>query len=215
MDVRRNRRVSRRSIVVSAVLLAAIAGGLALHRVAAEQRSLQDDTFSARAGQRLRPDADSPLFYRSVSLPFGDARTNFVLRFRPHSRFRFDFDIQNRGRSPLRIEGLVPPSADSVQMVRFTRLLMQHKLADLQLRRCHGGAADDRARRIRASWSRSSRRVGHAGRITRRGPVEETDVIHLRYSYRGVERTEWFSMPVVARNGLREPEDVGRQGNCG
>ena len=92
-------------------------------RVAADQRSLQDDRFSARAGQRLGPDSDSPLFYRSVSLPFGDAKTNFVLRFRPHLRFRFDFDIQNRGRSPLRRDGVVPSSGG---MMHVRRLLMQH-----------------------------------------------------------------------------------------
>ena len=29
------------------------------------------------------------------------------------------------------------------------------------------------------------------------GSGEGTDAIHLRYSYRGVERTAWFTMPVV------------------
>jgi hypothetical protein len=142
------------------------------------------------------PDADSPLFYRSVRLPFGAAKTNFVLRFRPHSRFRFEFDIQNRGRSPLRIEGLVPPSPDSVQMVRFTRLLMQHKPQTYSY--------------VGATAEPLTIEPGGSGVVVpvleTRGPCrthyspgsgEETDVIRLRYSYRGVERTEWFSMPVV------------------
>jgi hypothetical protein len=188
--------VSRRSIVVAAVLLAAIPGGLALLLWPPSGVPFRTTHSPLGPSSGWGPDADSPLFYRSVSQPFGDAKTNFVLRFRPHSRFRFDFDIQNRGRSPLRIDGLVPPSADSVQMVRFTRLLMQHKPQTFSF---VGATAEPLT--IEPGGFGVVVPVLETGGPCRThysaGSGEGTDAIHLRYSYRGVERTEWFTMPVV------------------
>jgi len=141
------------------------------------------------------PDIGSPLFYRSLTLPFGDAKTNFVLRFKPHSRFRFGFSISNTGDSPVRIEGLEPPSP-GVAMLRLKQLLFQHDPRGMTLE----GATQE-------PLTIEPGQYGFVIPVLETGGpcapnyvdngAEETDSIHLRYRYRGHERTEWYSMPVV------------------
>jgi hypothetical protein len=141
------------------------------------------------------PGAGSPLFYRSIDLPFGDSKTNYVLGFKPHSQFRFGFSVPNNGDSPVRIDGVAPPSPGNA-MLRVKRLLFQHD----PHRMTFSGATEEPL----------TIEPGDEGFVI---PVLETggpcapnwtdngaeswDSIHLRYRYRGHERTEWYSMPVV------------------
>jgi hypothetical protein len=151
------------------------------------------------------PDIDSPLFYRSLSLPFGDSKTNYVLRFEPHSRFRFLFDVYNRGTSPLRIEGVVPPPAGSVQMMRIERLLFQHEPNSFTMA---GATTEPLA--IEAGQHGVLIPVVQTGDPCRAhyeaSSSESFDAIHLRYRYRGKERTERFSLPVVIGMFCGNPE---------
>ena len=142
------------------------------------------------------PDIHSPLFYRSVNMPFGDAKTNIVLGFKPHSEFRFGFNIWNRGDSPLRIEGVVPPEEGSLNMARVTRLLLQHKPNSYGF-----DGATEAPLTIAPGKDGFVIPVIETGGPCRRhyskSGGEAFDSIHLRYRYRGRERTEWYSMPFV------------------
>ena len=188
--------MSLRALLVSVVLVAAIAAGLVLvfwHPTGVPFRSTRSPLGPSHG---FGPDFRSPLYYRSVSLPFGDAKTNFVLRFRPHSEFRFDFDIQNRGGSPVRIEGVVPPRGSRLGMMHIRRMLFQHNPRSFSF----AGATEEPL----------TIAAGRSGVVV---PVIETDgpcmsnhsansgegleSIQLRYSYRGAERTAWYSLPVV------------------
>jgi len=190
------RRLSRRSRVVSAVLAAAIVVGLAIALWPPNGVPFRAARSPLGPSNGYGPDSLSPLFYRSMSLPFGDERTNFVLRFRPHSRFRFDFDIENRGRSPLRIEGVVPTSPDWAGMMHIRRLLFQHNPRSFS----HVGATPDP---LTIEPGRSGVVVpvietdGPCRATYSPGGAEGLESIQLRYSYRGEERTEWYPLPVV------------------
>ena len=76
-------------------------------------------------------------------------------------------------------------------MLRFTRLLMQHKP---QTYSYFGATAEPLT--IEPGGSGVMVPVIETGGSCRThhspGSGEETDAIHLRYPYRGVERTEWF-----------------------
>lgn len=153
-------------------------------------------------GSAFGPDSDSPLFYRSVSLPFGDAKTNFVLRFRPHLRFRFDFDIQNRGRSPLRIDGVVPSSGG---MMHVRRLLMQHNPRSYSF----VGATSEPLTIEPGGYGLVVPVIETGGPCRGNyspGGGESFDTIRLRYSYRGPERTDVYSMPVVVGTVCGNPK---------
>ncbi len=142
------------------------------------------------------PDIHSPLFYRSVNLPFGDSKTNLVLGFKPHSEFRFGFNIRNRGNSPLRIEGVVPPDEGWVGMAPVRRLLLQHKPRNYTF-----DGASEAALTIEPGSDAFVIPVietdGPCRRHYSENGGESFDSIHLRYRYRGRERTEWYSMPFV------------------
>jgi hypothetical protein len=113
--------------VVAAVLVAAIAGGPALVFWPPSSVPFGAAHFPLGGAIAWGPDGKSSLYYRSVSPPFGDGKTTFVLRFRPHSQFRFGVGIPNTGRSPVRIDGIVTTSPDYAGMLRITGLQMQHK----------------------------------------------------------------------------------------
>ena len=141
------------------------------------------------------PGAGSPLFYRSMNLPFGDSKTNYVLRFKPHSHFRFGFSVPNTGNSPVRIEGVEPPSPGHA-MFRVKRLLFQHD----PHRMTFAGATEEPLT-IEPGDEGFVIPVLETGgpcapNYTDNG-AEASDSIQLRYRYRGHERTEWYSMPVV------------------
>jgi len=182
-------------VVVAAVLVAAVVGALV---VLWSPNHVPFRTSHSPLGQSngWAPDIDSPLFYRSVSAPFGDAKTNYVLRFRPHSRFRFGFDVHNNGTSPLRIEGVVPTSADWRGMMHIRHVLMQHKPNDYTF-----DGASSKPLTIEPGGNGFLipiiETAGPCGANYSRGGGESFDTIHLRYSYRGGERTEWYSLPMV------------------
>jgi hypothetical protein len=140
--------VSRRSLVVAAVLVAAIVAGLAL--VFWSPSSVPFRAAHSPLGGAIAwgPDGKSPLYYRSVSPPFGDGRTTFVLRFRPHSQFRFGVGIPNTGRSLLRIDGIVTTRPEYAGMMRIIGLQMQHK-RNAAVLAVNVGASRHRARRVR------------------------------------------------------------------
>jgi hypothetical protein len=181
---------ARVALVAAAALIVIAAVALALFL------RNRDATSPLGPSNAYGPDIGSPLFYRDMRLPFGDAKTNFVLRFKPHSTFRFEFTITNRGDSSLRIDGVVPPDEGCCAMGRIRHLLMQHS----------------RNRYILAGATQAPLTIqpGRDGLVI---PVYETggpcrshweagsgesfDRIHLRYTYKGSQHTEWYSMPVV------------------
>jgi len=182
--------------MVSVLLVAVIAAGIAAVLWPPSGLPFMGTRSPLGPSNGYGPDIHSPLFYRSVRLPFGDAKTNFVLGFRPHSEFRFDFDIQNRGRSPLRIEGVVPPGVGWVGMMRVRRMLFQH---DPQTFSFVGATPEPLT--IAPGRSGVVVAVIETGGPCRahfsRNSGESFDSIRLRYSYRGRERTESYSLPVV------------------
>src|SRR5262245_35631178 len=182
--------------MVSVLLVAVIAAGVAAVLWPPSGLPFRSSSSPLGPSNGYGPDVRSPLFYRSMGLPFGDAKTNFVLRFRPHSEFRFDFDIQNRGGLPVRIEGVVPAAEGTVAMMHVRRLLMQDNPRTFSP--------------VGATAEPLTIAPGESGVVV---PVIETggpcrahfspnsgesfDSIRLRYSYRGRERTESYSLPVV------------------
>ena len=142
------------------------------------------------------PDAKSPLFYSSVHPPFGDGKTAYVLRFRPHSRFRFGVGILNEGHSPLRIEGIVPTRTDTQSMLHITGLQMQHRPNTMAL----AGATSEPLTIPPGGLGYVIPVLdtrGRCGASFSAGGSEELDSIRLDYSYRGDRKTESYSLPVV------------------
>ena len=188
-----SRRVKRRVLFAIAVLVVgALVLGLAFWTRDASSSTPSPLGPSNGGG----PDINSPLFYRSVRAPFGDAKTNLVLGFKPHSEFRFGFNIWNRGDSPVRIEGVVPPEEGWLGMAPIRRLLFQPKPQNYTL-----DGATEAPLTIEPGKDAFLIPVIETGDPCRRhyskGGSQSFDSIHLRYRYRGRERTEWYSMPFV------------------
>jgi hypothetical protein len=202
----RGQRASRRVGGVGVLLAAAVLviGGAVAFGIVKSTNASESSPLGPSSD--FGPDVDSPLFYQSISLPFGDSKTNYVLRFKPHSQFRFLFDVYNRGTSPLRIEGVVPPPAGSVRMMRIERVLFfQHKPNTFTM----AGATTEpltiepgrRGLLIPIVETRGPCRANYEANSS-----EEFDTIRLRYRYRGKERTERFSLPVVIGMFCGNPE---------
>jgi hypothetical protein len=175
--------------VVAAALVVAAAADVVFTRTA-------DATSPLGPSNGWGPDGGSPLFYRSLNLPFGDAKTNFVLGFKPHSEFRFGFAITNRGDAPLRIDGVVPPSEECCSMGRIGHVLMQHAPNRYTL-----AGATEKPLTIQPGRDGYLIPVYETGGPCRPhwspNSAESFDRIHLRYTYRGARHTEWYEMPVV------------------
>jgi hypothetical protein len=179
----------RVALVAAGVLIVILAVALALFLRG------RDSASPLGPSNAWGPDLGSPLFYRSMRLPFGDAKTNFVLGYKPHAKFRFGFTITNRGHSPLRIDGVVPPSEGCCAMGRIRHLLMQHSR-----NRFLAGATEE-------PLTIQPGRDGYVIPVFETGGPcrshwstnggESFDRIHLRYTYRGHAHTEWYAMPVV------------------
>jgi hypothetical protein len=185
--------VSRRSLVVAAVLVAAIVAGLAL--VFWSPSSVPFRAAHSPLGGAIAwgPDGKSPLYYRSVSPPFGDGRTTFVLRFRPHSQFRFGVGIPNTGRSLLRIDGIVTTRPEYAGMMRIIGLQMQHKRNAAVL----AGATSEPLVIEPGGFGYVIPILETRGRCPAQGAGEGFDSVRLKYTYRGSHRTATYSLPVV------------------
>jgi hypothetical protein len=188
-----NRRVSRRSIIVSVVLFAAVAGGVAF--VLLRPAGVPFRAAPSPLGQAIAwgPDSDSPLYYLTVSQPFGDGKTTFVLRFRPHSQFRFGVGIPNKGRSPVRIDGIVTTSPDYAGMMRITGLQMQHRPNAVVL----AGVTSKPLVIEPGGFGYVVPILETRGSCTAHGTSEAFDSVQLKYTYRGAHRTTDYSLPVV------------------
>ena len=142
------------------------------------------------------PDAKSPLFYSGVHPPFGDGKTAYVLRFRPHSQFRFGVAIPNEGDSPLRIEGIVTTRTDTQSMLHITGLQMQHRPNTMALAGATSEPLTIPPKGLGYVIPVLETR-GHCRASFSAGGSEEFDSIQLDYSYRGNRKTESYSLPVI------------------
>jgi hypothetical protein len=116
-----------------------------------------------------------------------------VLRFRPHSQFRFGVGIPNTGRSPIRIDGIVTTSRDYAGMMRITGLQMQHKSNAAVL-----AGATAEALVIKPGGFGYVIPILKTGRSCPfKGASEGFDSVQLQYTYRGSHRTTTYSLPVV------------------
>ena len=183
--------MSRRSVVVAAVLVAAITAGAF---VLWPRSTLPFRTAHSPLGEAIAwgPDGKSRLYYRTVSLPFGDGKSNFVLRFRPHSQFRFGVGIPNTGRSPLRIDGIVTTSPEYAGMMRIAGLQMQHKPNAAVF----AGATSEPLLIEPGGFGYVIPILETRGSCHSQG-AESFDSVQLKYTYRGAQRTATYSLPVV------------------
>jgi hypothetical protein len=184
--------VSRRSVVVAAVLVAAIAAGAF---VLWTPSSVPFRTAHSPLGEAIAwgPDGKSRLYYRTVSPPFGDGKSNFVLRFRPHSQFRFGVGIPNTGRSPVRIDGIVTTRPDYAGMMRIIGVQMQHKPNAAVL----AGATSEPLVIEPGGFGYVIPILETRGSCPSQGAGEGFDSVRLNYTYRGSHRTATYSLPVV------------------
>ena len=185
--------MSRRSLVVFAALVAAVAAGLAF--VLWPSNGVPFRAAHSPLGRAVAwgPDGKSPLYYRSVHTPFGEGKTNFVLRFRPYSRFRFGIGIPNAGSSPVRIDGIVPTSPDYAGMFRITGLQMQHRPNAMVL----AGATSEPLVIPPNGVGYVIPMLETTAKCFSPGTGEYFDSIQLKYTYRGSHRTATYSLPVV------------------
>jgi hypothetical protein len=185
--------VSRRSLLVSALLIIMVAGVLAV--VLWRHEGVPFRARHSPLGRAFAwgPDSSSPLYYRSVTPPFGDGKTNFVLGFRPHSQFRFGVAIPNNGHSPVRIDGIVPTSRDYAGMMRITGLRFQHRPNAFTFA---GATAEPLV--IEPGGSGYVIPILETrGRCPAQGAGEAFDSVQLKYTYRGSHRVADYALPVV------------------
>jgi len=184
----------RRPLIIAAVLVIAIVGGLVL--VMRPPHGIPFRTAQSPLGQAFAwgPDSKSPLYYRSVTPPFGDGKTSYVLRFRPNSRFRFGVAIPNNGSSPVRIDGIVTTSPDYAGMMRIVGLQMQHRPNAMVLA---GATAKPLVIEPRGLGYVIPILETRDGRCPAPGAGEGLDSVQLKYTYRGSHRTANYSLPVV------------------
>jgi hypothetical protein len=178
---------------LSAVLVAAVAAGLAV--VLWQPSGVPFRATHSPLGGAFAwgPDGKSPLYYRSVRPPFGDGKTTFVLRFRPHSQFRFGVAIPNTGRSPVRIDGIVTTSPEYAGMMRITGLQLQHKPNAAVL----AGATSEPLVIEPGGFGYVIPILETRGSCPSQGAGESFDSVQLKYTYRGSQRTATYSLPVV------------------
>jgi len=199
------RRFRPRDVVVAALVLAAVAAVL-LFIFGPVDVSFGRASSPLGPANGWAPDVRSPLYYRKVNPPFGDPKTNYVLRFRPHAQFRFGVGIENRGSHPLRIEGIVPDT-EWRGMARVTGMRFQHRRNAYVL---EGATSDPLVIEPRGTGFVIP--VVQTGASCTRDAEEYFDSIKLRYSYRGKQTTERYSLPVVVgiacRNARRLVDGV-------
>jgi hypothetical protein len=87
-------------VVAIALLAVIVAGGI----VAVERARSYAPLAFFQGG--YGPDTPSPLYYTSISAPFGDGQSAVVLHYRPNKVFRYGFDVHNGGGSTIRFEGI-------------------------------------------------------------------------------------------------------------
>jgi hypothetical protein len=150
------------------------------------------------------PDTKSPLFYRSIYAPF-EGKTNYILRFRPHARFRFGIDVHNRGSAPVRIEGLVTGRKGCCATLRYASLQLQHRPNAYVLA---GSTSEpltippDGYGYVIPTMETGARCYMDAG------GAEVFQTVSLKYSYRGKNRTEDYSLPAVIGIVCNRPKQV-------
>jgi hypothetical protein len=154
------------------------------------------------------PDVKSPLFYRSISPAFGKGKTSYVLRFRPNSQFRFGFSVHNRGRHPVRIEGIETKQDTYIGALGVTRLQMQHRPNTYSF-----AGATSRPLTIPSDgygYLIATIETGDRCNLVD-GGAEIMGSVRLEYSYRGVHRTQGYSLPMVIGIVCRNPQQVVAQ----
>ena len=187
----RARPASTRSLLLCAValvLLGVAIGASVVYLRPGEFRSPLDSDSDAWG-----PDSKSPLYYRSVTAPF-TGKTNYVLRFRPHARFRFGMDIRNRGSSPVRIDGVVTDPAMCCAALRFVGFEAQHRPNEYSLAGSTSGPLTippGGHGYVIPTMETGARCHGEAG------SGEFFESVRLKYSYRGKHKTQDYSMPAV------------------
>jgi len=157
------------------------------------------------AGGSSVPDSESPLFYRGVDAPFGNGKMTYILRFRAHSRFRWGFDVHNRGSSAVRIEGIETTPAYWRGPFRITGLQLQHRPRYAGL----AGATSEPLTIPPDGFGLVIPVLETQARCNLvPGGAQTFDSVTLKYSYRGGHKTQVYPMPMVVGMVCGDPRRV-------
>jgi hypothetical protein len=200
----RGRPVPNPWVAVSAFLLLVLLGIAVAALIVSIRSSLVFKSPLDSQSDAWGPDIKSPLFYRSIDEPFYDS-TSYVLQFRPHKTFRFGMSLHNHGGSPLRVEGIVPTRSGCCSSLGYVGLLMQHRPNWVTFR-----GVTAKPLTIQPGGDAYVVPVMATGAkcYLLDGGVAVFKSVTLKYSYKGQQRTQEYTLPAAIGMVCSHPERI-------
>jgi hypothetical protein len=158
-------------------------------------------------------DTESPLFDRSIVPLFGEEgsalEVGYLLRFRPHSSFRFGFDVYNGGRLPVRIDGIQTTPRTWRGPFRITGMKVQPKPHTYAFDGSRAGSLMIQPDKY--GYVIPTLETGARCNLLP-GGTNGFNSVRLRYSYLGVfRRSQTVTLPMTIEMTCDDPKrDIGR-----